>query len=176
VGVTLKCGGNYVSVDPVGVTIHGNLVVIDGTMTLINSGPGSPALSGTAGSLVAPAAPSPAQDADKADPGEMAQLKSEQIQQQKGKYGAVKLNPHRPSSGDTPPDQQKKKHWIEIKLEDEDGKPVPGEPYQVILPDGTTAASGTLDEKGFARVDDIEDPGTCKVIFPNRDKKSWKGK
>ena len=57
VGVTLKCGGNYVTVDPVGVTIKGSLVVIDGSMTLINSGPGSPALSGSAGSLVAPTAP-----------------------------------------------------------------------------------------------------------------------
>jgi hypothetical protein len=150
-------------------------------MTLINSGPGSPALSGSAGSLVAPAAPSAAQDADKADPGEMAQVKAEQIQQQKGKYGSVKLTPHNSSSAaaassSEAPETQKKKHWIEIKLADEAGKPVPGEPYQVILPDGTTAASGTLDENGFARVDDIEDAGSCKVIFPNRDKKSWKGK
>jgi type VI secretion system secreted protein VgrG len=186
VGVTLKCGGNYVTVDPVGVTIHGSLVVIDGSMTLINSGPGSPALSGSAGSLVAPTAPSAAEDADKADPGEMAQLKSEQIQQQKGKYGSVKLTPHQSAgaagassgaaAGGAAAETQKKKHWIEIKLADEDGKPVPGEPYQVILPDGATAASGTLDEKGFARVDDIEDAGSCKVIFPNRDKQSWKGK
>jgi type VI secretion system secreted protein VgrG len=176
VGVTLKCGGNYVTVDPVGVTIKGALVVVDGGFTLINSGPGSPALSGSAGSLVAPAAPDAAEDADDADPGEMAQLKSEQIQQQKGKYGAVKLKPHQPSSSSATPEQQKKKHWIEVLLKDEDGKPVPGEPYQIILPDGSTAASGTLDEKGFARVDDIEDPGSCKVIFPNRDKQSWKGK
>jgi type VI secretion system secreted protein VgrG len=177
VGVTLKCGGNYISVDPVGVTIHGSLVVVDGSMTLINSGPGSPALSGTAGSLVAPTAPSAAQDADKADPGEMAQLKAEQIQQQKGKYGAVKLKPHQPSAGSpSSTDPQKKKHWIEVLLKDEDGKPVPGEPYQIVLPDGSTAASGTLDEKGFARVDDIEDPGSCKVLFPQRDKQAWKGK
>ena len=184
-GVTLKCGGNYITVDPVGVTIHGTLVVVDGTMTLINSGPGSPALSGSAGSLVAPTDPDAAHDADNADPGETAQMKADQVQKQQGKYGSVKLTPHHSSSSagsgagsseSAAPEQQKKKHWIEIKLKDEAGKPVPGEPYQIILPDGSTAASGTLDEKGFARVDDIEDPGTCKVIFPNRDKQSWKGK
>ena len=184
VGITLSCGGNYITVDPVGVTIHGSLVVIDGSMTLINSGPGSPALSGSAGSLVSPTAPSAAEDADKADPGEMAQLKSEQVKQQKGKYGSVKIAPHLPSSSaagaaaasGAAAEQEKKKHWIEIKLADEAGKPVPGEAYQVILPDGATAASGTLDENGFARVDDIDDAGSCKVIFPNRDKQSWKGK
>jgi type VI secretion system secreted protein VgrG len=182
-GVTLKCGGNYITVDPVGVTIHGTLVVVDGTMTLINSGPGSPALPGSAGSLVSPAAPSAAQDADKADPGEMAQLKADQIQQQKGKYGAVKLKPLSASSAssssssgaEAPPDQEQKKHFIEIKLEDVEGKPVPGEAYKITLPDGATVAEGTLDEKGFARVDGI-DPGSCKVTFPNLDKSVWKPK
>ncbi len=68
-----------------------------------------------------------------------------------------------------------KKSWIEIVLEDEAGKPVPGEAYRITLPDGTTLAEGTLDEKGFARVDTI-DPGTCKVTFPNLDKDVWKPK
>jgi type VI secretion system secreted protein VgrG len=176
VGVTLKCGGNYVSVDPVGVTIHGNLVVIDGTMTLINSGPGSPALSGTAGSLVSPAAPDAAQDADDAQPGSQGQMTTQDVQRPAGDYGSVKVKPHKPASGDSAPDQQKKTHWIEIKLVDEDGKPVPGEEYQIVLPDGGTAASGTLDENGFARVDGIEDPGSCKITFPKRDKQSWKPK
>jgi type VI secretion system secreted protein VgrG len=181
-GLTLKCGGNYITIDPVGVSIKGNLVNINGSMTLINSGPGSPALSGTAGTVTAPTAPSAAEDADHADPGQMAKLKSEQIQQQKGKYGTVPLAPHKSSSASAsaaaadPADPKKKKHWIEIKLADEAGKPVAGEPFQIVLPDGTTAASGTLDNNGFARVDDIEDAGSCKVIFPERDKQSWKGK
>jgi type VI secretion system secreted protein VgrG len=49
---------------------------------------------------------------------------------------------------------------------------VPGEEYQVTLPDGTTVASGTLDEKGKARVEGI-DSGNCKVTFPNQDKSAW---
>ena len=67
------------------------------------------------------------------------------------------------------PENQDKKHWIEIQLNDQDGNPVPGEPYKITLPDGTTIADGTLDDKGHARVDNI-DPGTCQVTFPNLDK------
>ena len=32
---------------------------------------------------------------------------------------------------------------------------------------------GALDGKGQARIEGI-DPGTCKVLFPNRDAKDWK--
>jgi type VI secretion system secreted protein VgrG len=74
------------------------------------------------------------------------------------------------------PGQNKdKKHWIEIELVDEDGNPVPGEPYRITLPDGSTVADGTLNEKGWARVDHI-DPGTCQVTFPNLDKDAWEPK
>ena len=55
---------------------------------------------------------------------------------------------------------------------DEDNQPVPGIAYRVTLPDGETVAEGTLDEKGFARVDGI-DPGTCKITFPPLDKDAW---
>ncbi len=58
---------------------------------------------------------------------------------------------------------------------DEDGNPVPGEAYSITLPDGSTVADGTLDEKGRARVDNI-DPGTCKVTFPNLDEEAWQPK
>ena len=77
-----------------------------------------------------------------------------------------------PTHNPNDPDNQEKKPWIEIQLNDEDGNPVPGEPYKVTLPDGTTIADGTLDDKGFARVDNI-DPGTCQVTFPNLDKEAW---
>ena len=52
---------------------------------------------------------------------------------------------------------------------------MPGEEYQIILPDGSTVASGTLDAKGKARVEGI-DSGTCKVTFPNQDKSAWEPK
>ena len=67
--------------------------------------------------------------------------------------------------------KQQKKSWIEIELVDEEDKPVPGEAYRITVPDGSVA-EGTLDEKGFARVEGFE-KGNCKVSFPNLDKESW---
>jgi type VI secretion system secreted protein VgrG len=183
-GITLKCGGNSVVLDPSGVTIAASgLVTIQGSMVMINSGPGSPPAQGQAGSLVPPMKPKAADEADKADPGEMEKIKQQQIQQGTGKYGLVSLTPHKPpapgQSGQSGQSGQQgaeeKTHWIEITLVDEDGKPVPGEEYKVTLPDGSTVASGTLDEKGKARVEGI-DPGSCKVTFPNLDKDAWKPK
>ena len=68
-----------------------------------------------------------------------------------------------------------KKHWIAIKLEDEEGKPIPGERYRITLPDGQTLAEGSLDEKGEAKVENI-DAGNCKVTFPDLDKDAWNPK
>lgn len=63
------------------------------------------------------------------------------------------------------------KTFIEIVLLDEDGRPVPGEAFQITLPDGRVQ-TGTLDRSGFARVDGI-DPGTCDVQFPRIDGREW---
>src|SRR6185369_10323509 len=120
--------------------------------------------SGNAGSAVSPTAPKDPHEADKADPGEVESVKADQRQTQSGKYGSVKLKPHKKDP--------KKKSWIEIELVDEEGNPVPGEAYRITLPDGESVAEGTLDDKGFARVDGT-DPGTCKITFPNLDKEAW---
>lgn len=64
------------------------------------------------------------------------------------------------------------KTWIEIELLDENGAPVPNEPYSVQLPDGSTR-SGTLDAAGRARVDGI-DPGSCEISFPEIDTRAWR--
>jgi hypothetical protein len=64
--------------------------------------------------------------------------------------------------------------WIAIRLVDDDGRPVPNEPYRIVLPDGSTT-EGTLDARGYARVDDI-DPGTAQVSFPNRDAADWRAR
>ena len=169
-GLTLKCGDNHVVIDPLGVTVKGSLVTIDGKMTQINSVPGSPAGSGQAGSAVAPTSPDEPEEADIADPGEMAEIIAEQRQTQSGKYGATPVTPYKPPQ--TEEEQEKKTSWIEIDLVDEDDQPVPGEKYKITLPDGETVAQGTLDHKGFARVEGIE-PGTCEVTFPNLDKEAW---
>ncbi len=163
-GITIKCGGNAVVIDPVGVTLKGTMLTLDGNMVMIASGPGSSAQSGSAGSAVSPTAPKEPHEADEADPGKMAEVKAKQVETKSGKYGAAKVKPYKKDPN--------KKSWIEIELVDEDGKPVPGERYEVTLPDGQTVASGTLDQKGFARIDGI-DAGSCKVTFPDLDKKSW---
>jgi type VI secretion system secreted protein VgrG len=120
--------------------------------------------SGNTGSAVAPAAPTAAFDADDASPGAVEQIKATQLQTQTGKYGSVQTPPYKSNPA--------KKSWIEIKLVDEEKNPVPGEPYSITLPDATVA-SGTLDDKGFARIDGI-DPGTCQITFPQRDTAAWK--
>jgi type VI secretion system secreted protein VgrG len=121
--------------------------------------------SGKAPKAVAPAAPKAAEDADSADPGEVEQAKAAQREKGEGKYGATPAKPHMAGEDDG------KTSWIEIELVDEDDQPVPGEKYEINLPDGSVA-SGTLDEKGLARVEGI-DPGTCRVTFPDLDKDAW---
>ncbi|NQU75746.1 MAG: type VI secretion system tip protein VgrG [Planctomycetes bacterium] len=169
-GITLKCGGNSVVIDTMGVTVKGSIATIEGSMVKINSGPGSPAASGSAGSVVTPAAPTEAEEADKADPGEVAEIKAEQRQTKSGKYGAVPVKPFKPPTEEQAEEQ--KTSWIEIEMVDENDAPVTGEEYKVTLPDGETVAEGTLDDKGFARIDGI-DPGNCKITFPNLDQEAW---
>jgi len=170
-GITLKCGGSSVVLDPASVTVKGGMVTIDGGMTKINSGPGSPPTAGQAGSAVAPAAPVKAEDADDADPGEVAEIKAEQRKTKSGKYGSVQVKPYKPPQ--TEEEKEQKKSWIEIVLRDDNGKPMHGEAYKVILSDGRTVAEGTLDENGFSRIDGI-DPGQCRVLFPNLENDQWR--
>ena len=145
--ITLKVGGNFVNINSGGVQING-------TMVLINSG--GAAGSGVASPLVAPVEPAVADDADDAKPGTKIALEK--------RSAARKEKTHK--EGDPT-----KTSWIKLKLVDEAGNPVPGEPYKVKTSDGRTA-SGTLDEKGEAEVKGIE-PGNCEVTFPNLDKDAW---
>lgn len=126
---------------------------------------------------VAPAAPAEAEPADNADPGEVEKAKAEQREGQFGKYGKTPVEYHTGSAGpdaagDAFENGPEPVTWIEIELVDTTDKPVSGEGYEVKLPDGKVAC-GTLDEKGFARIDGIP-PGTCQVSFPRLDKDAWK--
>ena len=132
--------------------------------------------SGNAPSAVSPAAPKDAAEADKADPGDVTKAKGAGGQSAAGGAGgaggggAGAAKPHNP----TEEDKRTKKSWIEIVLVDMENHPVPGEPYKVTLPDNSVA-EGTLDEKGFARVEAF-DAGNCKITFPNRDQTVWSPK
>ncbi|HDP24291.1 MAG TPA: hypothetical protein ENN34_02500 [Deltaproteobacteria bacterium] len=118
-----------------------------------------PKKSGTAGQAVKPAAPDEAMDAAVERAGTAFQSV------------AREAKPHRPPKDEEEAQQQGKTGWIEIELVGEDDKPIPGEKYRITLPDGCLA-QGTLDEKGFARVEGFE-PGTCTVSFPDIDQDAW---
>jgi hypothetical protein len=79
-----------------------------------------------------------------------------------------------PCSTDPPPTvvSTDKKHWIEIAMVDENGNPVSGQGYKIVLPDGNVM-TGRLDSRGLARINGI-DPGTCQVTFPDLDKTVWR--
>lgn len=77
-----------------------------------------------------------------------------------------------PSNSGTKVISPDKKHWVEIAMVDKEGNPTPGQAYEIKLPDGTIV-TGSLDERGAARVEGI-DPGNCKIKFPTLDKTVWK--
>lgn len=63
-------------------------------------------------------------------------------------------------------EENDEEHWLQIRLVDDEGNPVAGERYRVELPDGTVI-EGNLDSNGQARVNDIDDPGSAVVTFPD---------
>jgi hypothetical protein len=128
------------------------------------------AKSGNRINSVAPADPDETYEADTPDPVAVSEFKAEQIEKGKGKYGETPAKPFKPSDDDND-DDEVETSWIEIELVDEDDNPVPGEKYEIELPDGSVA-SGTLDGEGFARVEGFE-PGQCKISFPEYDKNDW---
>lgn len=71
-----------------------------------------------------------------------------------------------------PPPKKKDKTWIEVVLLDSDDKPVANAAYQITLPSGEKR-TGRLDDKGFVRIDGIEEGGTCDVEFPEIDGREW---
>lgn len=170
-GITLKCGGNSVVIDSAGVTVKGSMVTIDGSLTKINSGPGSPPVPGSPGSLVAPTAPKTPDEAFKGELGGLEEAPgAREAPDEKWHFDTINASSyHTPASAAA---EDAPAHWIEIAMKDDHGHPMAGEPFVVILPNGETAATGTLDENGRARVEGL-DPGQCKIRFPQRESDGW---
>jgi hypothetical protein len=62
--------------------------------------------------------------------------------------------------------------FVAFQLLDLEGRPIAGERYEVRLPDGSTR-TGTLDDQGSAREDDVAPPGACEVRFPGITERFW---
>ena len=63
------------------------------------------------------------------------------------------------------------KTWVEIRLVDDRGNPVPNVAYHVVLPDGSRR-TGRLGADATVTFTDI-DPGQCQVRFPELDGREW---
>lgn len=159
--ITLKCGGSSININSGGIQIIGS------PMLMLNSG-GSP-MPASPGTICPPLPPDEAEIADNADPGSDAPTYRNQRRAtppaRVPSYTAPWHNPDDPKNKD-------KKSWVEVELLDDLGNPVPGERYRVTLPDGKTVAEGTTNDKGRAKITNI-DPGSCKVTFPRLDDKAW---
>ncbi|MCK4341528.1 MAG: type VI secretion system tip protein VgrG [Phycisphaerae bacterium] len=154
-GLTLKCGGNFVKIDSSGVTILG-------TMVKINSGG-----SAGSGSAVSPTAPEAPTDAITATPGQDTTYTGGE------ELPPGEVEPEAPGLVWEPEEVEEKiTSWIEIELVDEDGQPVPGERYEITMPDGETIKKGTTSNKGQAHVS-VPEPGTCQISFPALDAEAW---
>lgn len=70
-----------------------------------------------------------------------------------------------------PKPSAKTKTWIELSLVAKGGGPIAHEPFRMILSDGS-ALPGSLDERGFARVENLED-GVCDITFPRIHAPEW---
>lgn len=72
----------------------------------------------------------------------------------------------------SPADRQPEKTWVEFRLINQKGLPVPGAKYRLKSTDGSVRV-GSLDQDGSVRLQGI-DPGTCEISFLDYDAREWK--
>ena len=132
--------------------------------------------SGTAGTADSPADPKPALEAIDGTSGDVSDTSANPAQTEAGNWDSVKItgggedsSSISSSSSDT---QSSRNSWISIELKDKKGHPQPNEGYEIKLPDGTIS-SGTLDQRGRARVEGIPS-GQCEVRFPRLHNSEWR--
>jgi type VI secretion system secreted protein VgrG len=153
--VTLWCKGNFITIDPTGVTIVGKLVKI-------NSG-------GAVDHGEIPDRPEEARP-KKPAPADTTEVGHNTRYSQAGVEPGNSESDSGSNNGNSDGVKQETS-WIEIELIDEAGRPVPGEAFEVLLPDGKKIG-GTLDGRGQAHVA-VPDPGLCQVTFPKLDAAAW---
>lgn len=171
-GISLVCGGNSVVIDASGVTIKGSQVVIDGSTTKINSGPGSSPGSGPGATPIKPTSAKAAADADEADPGEVAKVKAEQQKIGKGKYGSVKAGQYTKSELKHATEEPLKEP-IEFQLLDADGDKVSSEKVKAYVSGEESPRDLTTNGNGIVRIEDLVRGTTVRFELPDRGNPHW---
>ncbi|MCC6360722.1 MAG: type VI secretion system tip protein VgrG [Phycisphaerales bacterium] len=153
-GVTIKCGGNFVTVDSSGVSIQGSAVNINSGGSALS--PTSAAIAG----IINPIGPT---EPVTGDPGQ------DVAYEQEGKpFDPLEDAPVHDEDEST----EEQTHWIGVRLYDDNGEPLAGERYLITLPDGTKVAKGKTNKNGEVEVRGI-DPGSCTITFPDLDGATW---
>lgn len=177
-GIELKVGGNSIVISSSGISLKagGSSIVLTSSaifikgapMVQINTAPGPPGapVGPVTASATSPEAPAAPIDADTATPGQDTVYNATAIELAAAALEALEAQP--PEIEEPEPVELS---WIEIELVDEADQPVPGERYELTLPDGKIR-KGTLDANGLARVEGLP-PGNCQISFPRLDLAAW---
>jgi len=151
-GITLKVGGNFITINASGIYVMGTVVHLNSEGSALN------------GLAVATQSPEEPLEADTVDPGADVTYSADP-------YSYEALEGATGESTSDEADDENESSWIEIELVDEAGQPWPNEPYEIVEPDGTMK-KGSLDENGQAHVA-VSDPGECQISFPKLDRRAW---
>lgn len=119
--------------------------------------------------LIAPELPLVAKEAAVANPGGVSTVTAPEHSSSPGSYGSVRVGDGASGTSTT---GSRRKVWISIELRDDTGRPVANEPYEIKVPGESSPRTGTLNQKGRARLDGI-DEGQCEVSFPQIDGREW---
>ena len=126
------------------------------------------------GTEVPPECPEDPHAADKADPGEMAEIKAEEKKKGEGKYGETKdKDKEKKKKEEEEKKKEEKKTWVQFKLIDADGQPVKGEKCKLILPDKSEKKVKTKSD-GTVREEDLDPGGTVSIMLVDREDAEWK--
>ena len=104
-----------------------------------------------------------------ANPGGVSTVTAPGHSSGQGSYGSVRVGD---GTSGTSSNESRRKVWISIELRDDTGRPVADQPYEIKVPGEASPRTGTLNQKGRARLDGI-DEGQCEVCFPQIDGREW---
>lgn len=152
--ITLKSGGNFITIGSSGIDIKGAAVNI-------NSGGSAASVSGL--DVITAKDPAAPEEPVTGDPGQ------DVTYEQEGKpFDPLEDAPIHDEDETT----EEQTHWIGVRLFDDNGQPLAGERYLITMPDGTHVAKGKTNKNGEVEVRGI-DPGSCSITFPDLDGATW---